>query len=76
MRWTMPARLAIACVILTCVTSCKSTGDAGTFCRLYQPIPTIEGAGPAIDANEVTYCVLCDPQCPDAIVRAWKERRR
>ena len=78
MRRTTRAQLGIACAILLCVTSCKNTGSAatdGSFCRLYQPVPLSEGSGPAIDANEVTYCVLCDATCPDAIIAAWKARR-
>jgi hypothetical protein len=74
----MLARLAILCVTLLCATSCTNTGrleTAGNFCRLYQPVPLSEGSGPAIEANEITYCVLCDPGCPDAIIDAWRERR-
>jgi len=73
----MLARLAMLFVILTCATACATTARTatGNFCRLYQPVPLEEGSGPAIEANEITYCVLCDPQCPDRIIRAWQERR-
>lgn len=79
-RWTMPARLVTLSTILLCATSCASTGSSattgdGAFCRIYQPVPASEGAGPAIDANEITYCAMCDPQCPPAIVDAWQANR-
>lgn len=79
-RWTTLVRLAALLALTACVTACPSTGSLvtageGAFCRLYQPVPVREGSGPAIDANEITYCVKCDATCPDAIVKAWLARR-
>lgn len=61
---------------LMSLASCKSTEIvAGDFCDLYTPIPKEEGSGPAILRNEITHCVMCDPNCPDAVVRAWREQQ-
>lgn len=62
--------------ILMSLASCK-TGEmiAGDFCDLYQPVPRSEGDGETILKNEITYCVMCDPSCPDEVVEAWREQQ-
>jgi hypothetical protein len=73
--WTMLALLAS----LSATTGCKTLstpGGAGegSFCRLYQRVPAEVDAREVLE-NEITYCVMCDPTCPDRVVEGWEKRR-
>lgn len=63
MKRLAPRLTFIALAVL--VAGCQSSGS---FCRLYEPIPTLDGTPEevqlAINRNNVVYCRQCDPDCP------------
>lgn len=72
---TLALLIGLSTVTSGCALSSKSGVSAvpsGSFCRIYLPIPTSEGSGPTIERNEVRYCVMCDPTCPDSVIEAWQ----
>ena len=74
MNWTRLMMLALLSLLLG-ISGCgmRSThGGTGSFCRLYTPVPKVDRTSDEAYANEVTWCVLCRPDCPQTVVDSWK----